>query len=178
MASKTSPSQNRIPWQGANVWSEVLLSVRHICESLGERKAHIRAIAQQIRLGYLALDGEMEKLCDETCANCREICCLQATVWYDLRDMLFLQLSSGTLPLQQISRKPDRSCANLGPEGCRVPRSERPFICTWYICRNQKEVLSVLSDGEPAGNIHARIVEMQEARKLLEKECIEAVRGR
>ncbi len=43
-------------------------------------------------------------------------------------------------------RHPDHSCCNLTPAGCRLTRSDRPFICTWYICPDQQKILSRLAN--------------------------------
>lgn len=172
---KKQTRMNSIPWQKKSDWTEVQLSVRKICGRLGMQEERARELAQNIQGNYKLIDASMEELCAATCISCEAVCCSRATVWYDLRDLLFLYLVSREMPEQQVLRREGRSCANLGPAGCVIPRSKRPFICTWYICAVQKKVLESVPESKPAVHPYQLIAEIQTARKLLESLCIAAV---
>ncbi len=168
-------SRNRLMWQDDEIWLQVEYSVRQICSSLGKQNGIIRAVAEDIAAGYAAIDSNLERLCGQTCACCRDVCCMKATVWYDLRDLLFLYLFSGSLPATQIHRNSDHSCSHLSLAGCLLARHDRPFICTWYICSMQKSLLETQVERSCGIFISQKISEIQRQRKLLEDLCIAAV---
>ncbi len=164
-----------IPWQDRQEWSQVVLSITTAVAGLGGEGDHLRDIARRIEDGYVELDGPLDSLGAITCCSCTTICCTVATIWYDLRDLLFLYLADNRLPRQQITRNADRTCVHLTPQGCCLNRRERPFICTWYICGAQKDVLRRQQNG--AGNeIFAFIDQLKTARNELENRFVDAVR--
>jgi hypothetical protein len=140
-SEKVAEKNDMIPWAAKEVWSQVVLSLGKTITAMGEKTAGIRRQAEQIFQGYGELDTVLERVCLESCPTCTDVCCTRATVWYDLSDLLVIYLNTGTLPRRQIYRKPDHSCCNLTPAGCRLTRSDRPFICTWYICPDQQKIL-------------------------------------
>lgn len=140
--SETVAEKNEmIPWAAKEVWGQVVLSLEKTIAAMGQETAGIRRQAEQICQGYGELDTVLERVCLESCPTCTDVCCTRATVWYDLPDLLVIYLNTGTLPKRQIYRHPDHSCCNLTPAGCRLSRSDRPFICTWYICPDQQKIL-------------------------------------
>jgi hypothetical protein len=168
-------SRTKKMWQDSEIWLQVECSVRQICSRLGHQEVAIRAVVDDITAGYVAIDPALEKLCGKTCVCCSDICCLKATVWYDLRDLLFLYLSSGKLPTHQIHRHSDNSCCHLCPTGCVLARHERPFICSWYICSMQKSLLETQAKSGCENNLSRKISHIQAKRKILEDMCISAI---
>lgn len=127
-----------IPWQDQAEWQQNLESIKD-GRSTGSRDQHdLMAIAGKVRELYNSLEPLLDKLCQQSCPSCTDICCARATVWYDEKDLLFLTLAGKELPDRQIHRIKGRDCSCLGTHGCRLPRWRRPFICTWYICPAQK----------------------------------------
>lgn len=106
-----------------------------------QRAASLRRVAEDIAALHLSMGSQMEQLSQKCCPGCEDVCCLRATVWYDVKDLLFLYFWQGTLPEQQIFRRSDGACCNLTSSGCKLARWERPFICTWYLCPAQKKEL-------------------------------------
>jgi hypothetical protein len=163
-----------IPWQDRQEWSQVIESITTAVAGLGGEVEHLREIARQIEDWYAELEDLLDNLGAITCCNCTTICCTMATVWYDLRDLLFLYLANNRLPPLQITRNADRTCVHLTPHGCCLNRRERPFICTWYICAAQKDALMRKQHG--AGKeIFAFIAKLKSARKELENRFVDAV---
>lgn len=102
------------------------------------------ALGKQIYRRIEDLNCPMDTLCVRTCADCSSPCCGHAKVWYDFKDLLFLHLTAATIPPGQAIPTMDHTCRYLGRNGCQLPRTQRPFICTWYICAAQKaEIHSV-----------------------------------
>lgn len=168
----SSPGRTDIPWQDERSWQELQLAISVMCSDLGEKDVRIREIAGQIRYGYQQLDNPMNLLCGSSCINCREICCQRATLWYDLPDLLFIYLISAKLPPKQISRVADGACCNLGSTGCVLPRWQRPFICSWYLCGAQQLELRSVPEGD---HLKEQIGHLRESRKQLFAHCVEAV---
>ena len=186
--TKMVNKKTTIPWQSEEAWIQVVLSIGKTIAALSTQGAEItriRTLAQQIAQGYAELETILEEVCLKSCPTCVDVCCSRATVWYDLKDLLLIYLNTGTLPDRQIYKQPDHSCCNLTPSGCRLLRSERPFICTWYICPDQKNVIEGLPDSEEKLALFrtidkstidkSTIDKIKTARKELEEEYVEAI---
>ena len=130
-----------VPWQENCDWKKKLKEIigRH-CENSPSRQEKVE-VAEKIRQIYLHLDSLLDVLCARTCPGCEDICCRRATVWFDEKDLSFLFLTEGEFPGKQVQRNEDGSCCFLGAAGCELPRYRRPFICTWYLCPAQKQLL-------------------------------------
>jgi len=143
--STTEAGNTVIPWQEQQTWLEVTDSVRHILVRREGELAGLCTTAGELLRGIEALSAPIDSLCRQTCACCSDICCRRATVWYDSVDILILALAKRPLPRAQIRKVRDSrgrsACHHLGGQGCDLPRSERPFICTWYICPAQTHLL-------------------------------------
>ncbi len=137
-----------IPWQGAKEWQSLTLFFDTI------KKVHTTALdpvhrhAGAIRQLFESLSRPMDDLCAATCVTCRDICCQRATIWYDFKDLVYLYFAFDRLPETQITKIKDATgkthCSHFSTVGCRLSRLERPFVCTWYLCPDQK--LRVVSD--------------------------------
>ncbi len=163
-----------IPWQDRHEWSQVVMSISTAVAGLGGEVEQMREISRRIEKWYAELDDRLDSLVALTCCNCTTICCMVATVWYDLKDLLFLYLVDNQLPRQQITRNADRTCVHLTPQGCCLNRRERPFICTWYICAAQKDALMQQQNGAEK-EIFTYIDLLKTARKELENRFVDAV---
>jgi hypothetical protein len=165
------------PWVSEEDWAQVVFSVSKAIEAIGVKADTMRTISQQIVKAYADIATVLDTVCLTSCPACSEVCCARATVWYDLKDLLTIYLNTDAFPAKQICRLPDHSCCNLTPSGCRLIRSDRPFICTWYICPDQKIVFDEhLNNGEGLGVLRV-INDIKKARKELEHLYISAVCG-
>ena len=168
---------------GEEAWNQVVLSISKTISALSAHSefqsetANLRALAQQIVQRYAEIETVLERACHTSCPTCTDVCCSRATVWYDLKDLLTIYLSTGALPLRQIYRRPDHSCCNLTSSGCRLIRAERPFICTWYICPDQNKVLEDLPGGNEGLDVFRALDEIKIARKDLEQAYVDASFG-
>jgi hypothetical protein len=169
-----------IPWESEEDWAQVALSISKTISALSPQGAELGSImtlAQQIVQGYAELETVLEEVCSTSCPACQDVCCSRATVWYDLKDLLLVYLNTGTLPERQIYKLPGHSCCNLTPSGCRLLRSGRPFICTWYICPDQKNVIEGFPDSEAKLALFRTIDRLKTARKELGKWYVRASCG-
>lgn len=134
---------DNIPWQAPVAFQETFFFLRTMDAVRPGAFDGTRQLASQISRLLTGMDRGMDQICGRTCPECRDNCCARATIWYDFRDLLFLYFSGQPLPDRQIekqSKGPSRVCMHLTPEGCALPRLQRPFVCTWYLCPRQKAV--------------------------------------
>ncbi|MGD8389600.1 MAG: hypothetical protein PVG49_20810 [Desulfobacteraceae bacterium] len=130
-----------LPWRTASSWSEAL----HTLEGLVGRHAKdlgpARKNAEAVRLNLEIVFPSLDALCRVTCPECPSPCCLEAAVYADFRDLLFLSLLHLPPPPMQLRNAPEASCRYHTRHGCALPRIQRPWICTWYLCAAQRAVL-------------------------------------
>lgn len=137
-------------------WARIVDSLR--CEvaslSINER-AWISA-----RLAAIALlQGDLHncvRACggEELCACCPEHCCGEGKNHLGLANLLFYLLEDEDLPADFSA-----PCPQLGPKGCLIPPSRRPFNCVTFNCERIEGRLS-LADRQ-------RIVALETALRAL-----------
>lgn len=167
------PAVAHVPWSTPTLWQEANAS---LAAALSRHAAALAEPVEQARRVQGALESlfpMMDDLCRDTCPACTDNCCGRAWVWADFRDLLFLHLAGITPPDAQLIGAAGRHCRFAGPEGCRLERIRRPFVCTWYICPAQ----TVLLDQQlPEKRILLRILEqIKNDRKRMEAAYIQAV---
>ncbi len=153
-----------VPWQKEQVWQEVAQYFQTMDRACRESLDPVRTLALSIRQSLERLSEPMDELCAVSCPDCRDICCERATIWYDFKDLAYHYFAFGYLPPEQIRKikGPGRApcCSMLTETGCSLPRSRRPFVCTWYICPAQRSML-----GTPS--CHADLAKIPELVKSL-----------
>ncbi|MCG8637678.1 MAG: hypothetical protein MI863_27880 [Desulfobacterales bacterium] len=150
-----------IPWQKKAEFQEVLMFFTTVSSNRGHDLDPVRSLAGDIRMIFREMDSSLDSLCAVTCPDCRNNCCQRATIWYDFRDLLYLFFGPGSLPGSQISKNSQCSC--LTDTGCSLPRSRRPFVCTWYFCPDQKE-------GALQSGLTKKIQKLKDLRSRMETE--------
>jgi len=155
-------------WRAANAALDYLID-RH-ADSLGP----VRSVAQELRDGLLCLFPTLDSLCERTCPECQTPCCRVADARFDLRDLIFTHLVGIAVPPGQPRSDGNSVCRYLGPHGCLLPRLSRPWICTWYLCPQQKR-LFVQSDPYRFAQFKASIGRIKLCRKQLEDDFIYVV---
>lgn len=132
---------NAPPWADSHEWRELHTSLQFWLQRRRDRLRKAAATATMLQAVLSDLDAMMAVLSEATCPECEHPCCRVARVWFDFRDAVYLHLTDLPLPLSQIRRSREAPCPHLAASGCRIPRPARPFICTWYLCGAQREVL-------------------------------------
>ncbi len=157
------------PWGSVESWQEANLSldflIKHHPKSLDKAKV----IADNISLLYQRLSSPMSSLCGVTCNSCTSPCCPGARPYFDFKDLIFFHLSHTRPPEAQTIKEQADRCRYISIRGCTLPRLQRPWICTWYICSRQQPLLS--SNREFA-KIPYIIAEIKDLRGRLEDEFI------
>ena len=126
------------PWGEITEWMEATETISAAMTQRGRFRA-LRAAASEIARLYEAIFPVMDYFCESICVTCPSPCCVTAKPWFDFKDLLFFAAAEIPNPRHQTIASTDEVCAYLGPAGCTLPRIQRPFICTWYICHMWKE---------------------------------------
>lgn len=132
------------PWSAPGRWLEANRSLDRLISGRTEDLSPARGLARRIRRLLDAVDPWMDELAARTCPGCPSPCCAGASVYHDFTDLVVLHLAGPGLPLEQC-RAAGETCRHLSPSGCLLPREIRPWICTWYLCPEQRRELSRLA---------------------------------
>lgn len=97
--------------------------------------------AAKIREDFQWLDAVMTDYCQITCPACADPCCHAGKVFYNLADLLFQMALDLPFPAGQTRTEHSLSCRFLTVSGCTLPRPNRPYVCVWYLCDPQMQLL-------------------------------------
>ena len=139
-----------IPWASAAAWRECQLSLQTTIAASRMDLGPAVDMARRILHRY-DLAGELfDALAGVVCEVCPRPCCLDARVWLDFKDLLLIHLSGLEPPPGQLRQGWWARCRYLTSHGCVLPRPARPWVCTWYICPDQRRALQRDIPGGPA----------------------------
>jgi len=166
---------NAPPWRQEPLWQAAHKTLTYLIQRHSHRMGPVHAVASEINSLLKLIDQKLDLLCSRTCTRCESPCCLVADVSYDFRDLVFIHLMADRkLPPGQPRQKAGEVCRYLDADGCRIPRFQRPWICTWYICASQKKFLAA-PQGMPLDSILSVIADIGKLRKQMEKLFISSV---
>ena len=125
-------------WAQPQLWDEVNATVDYLLDHHRNAWQHLCHGAECINGLLQLINPLLDQLCRQTCTFCPDPCCMEAKIWYDIKDLLFLHLCLQPCPPGQPLALNRRFCSYLGTRGCSLPRRMRPWICTYYLCPAQK----------------------------------------
>lgn len=164
---------NQIPaWGSVSLWSEANWSVDHLLKRYANEISRLSELAREIQASLEIIFSVQNDLCRETCRFCPDPCCLNATVWADLKDLLFIHLTKQKIPDSQLISKQDDYCVYHSAKGCRLPRLSRPFTCTLYLCPPQMAKFRLL-DLVIKGEYDKRVTFVKQSRRKIEEMFIQ-----
>lgn len=166
---KNSP----IPWSRPTDWQAAQLAIHHHIAGLAGIREFLLPFARRLEARFGAVAFQMEALCAHTCTCCPDPCCSKASVWYDFRDLLGLHLYGKSIPMGQPISDYGNACRYISHSGCMLPRSIRPWICTWYLCPVQKRWLQ-RQPGDCRRSLELALDRIKTERALLEDKFIAA----
>ena len=158
---------NAPSWQNDRLWQAAVATLRYLIHRHRHQLGGVKACAMRVETLVRRLEPAFDMLGREICTECTAPCCLTADVYYDFRDLLFLLLTGQAMPPEQPKHQQAGVCRYLGPEGCRIPRLERPWICTWYVCAKQKRLMKVHPEID-GGHLPSVIAQIGRLRKQTE----------
>ena len=137
-----------VPWETPRQWSEAVWTIDRLVLSSGAGLTEARSRAAAVKKALEGLFPLLDALCLDTCLRCPDPCCLHAPVYADFRDLLLLSLSGIEHPPGQLRSRPGDLCRFFTDQGCLLPRVQRPWICTWYLCGTQRSALAQWSESD------------------------------
>ena len=167
-------SESGMPWASPGSWKAANQAVDYHLQRYRFDLKHTAIVAQEIKFGLNSIFSILDELCSHSCPWCPEPCCLNAIVWFDFKDLLYLHINK--LPISPAQPKVNLStpCKYLGPNGCRLPRIARPWICTWYLCPTQ--TANLRNAHQDYHNVlKQNFAQIKSGRKLLENEFIRII---
>jgi hypothetical protein len=173
-SSHSDPALSGIPWVSRHSWraahQAVAYHLRRYTSDLKPLNDRVQTLESWLKAVFPILD----ELCAASCPWCPEPCCLKASVWFDFKDLLFMHLNQLSIPPSQPKTHLKNPCFYLGSRGCRLPRINRPWICTWYLCPTQTAILRKDHPDERAALMQA-LSQIKSERNLLESEYIRII---
>ena len=162
------------PWGSIAAWQEANRSIDFHLKRYSPRLMPVMQSARETRRRLESIFLSLNDLCLMTCPRCPDVCCLSASPWYDLRDLIFLHLNQLSIPLTQPISGFKETCCYLSHKGCTLPRIIRPWICTWYLCPPQ--TANVKDRNPDRWQTLSRVLgEIKACRKKLEDEFIRVI---
>ena len=161
-------------WTTPPAWTQANRTLGFLCRKHETGLGRAGQQARRIETALEALFPLIETLCAFTCPSCRDSCCERAKVWLNFQDLLFLHLIQGTLPLHQLRQGLKEPCRFLGDRGCTLPRISRPWICTWYLCPSQTNLLRNMPLLEQT-RFQEAVREVKAGRRRMEEEFVRVV---
>jgi hypothetical protein len=122
------------------LWAQTLARVRQELTDLPvDQRAWL--VDQVARIG--TLQGELDRLFraingPAICTDCLGGCCSRAKHHLTLTNLLAYLLAGEEPPLPDFTL----ACPMLGPDGCRLPVTRRPFNCIIFLCEAVDRELS------------------------------------
>jgi hypothetical protein len=163
-----------LPWASSAQWKEAHQSLSYHLSRRPNAWNKALAVTDRLDAQLKMIFPIIDELCIHTCPRCPEPCCLTAKVWFDFKDLLFLHLSRKPVPLTPPLVAIEDTCRYAGHRGCMLPRSSRPWICTWYLCPAQTANLKQSKAGQRTF-ISRVLGEIKALRKKLEDEFIRVI---
>jgi hypothetical protein len=165
---------NAPPWRSDQLWQAADRTLQYLICRHHHQLDQARNTAGCIKTLIVSIDDALNILGSEICAQCLAPCCKVADVSYDFKDLVFIHMAEQAMPKGQPRRMAGEICRYLGPEGCLIPRIQRPWICTWYICAAQKNYM----DGHheiSRSHLLSVIAQISTLRKQMESVFIDTV---
>ncbi|MDM8516845.1 hypothetical protein QUF76_11650 [Desulfobacterales bacterium HSG16] len=124
-------------WHSPSLWSEANNTIAELIDKNLENLNQAIMAAHEIEKNLNSIFPVVNRLCMPTCPMCPDPCCLNAKIWFDFKDLLFLHLQRLVIAPSQPIGKMSETCRYIGHHGCTLDRIARPWMCTWYLCPSQ-----------------------------------------
>lgn len=123
-----------ISWRNPEQWDSAIRLLSVCFRADTPELAAARQAAERIRTLIDAVDPFIQDQTREICPHCTSVCCIDRHGAFDLHDLVYAFCLCLPVPRYERHRQETDPCQFLAPSGCRLPRHERPFRCTWYFC--------------------------------------------
>ncbi len=136
-------SRYRVPMTDTE-WQTVCRRLHRQVHLLNQH--HVRWLVDHIQRGLEWLDPHMDAYCQTTCPSCNDPCCTGRGIFFNQADLLFHAAQPNCMPpVGQTRTEAQAECRYLGPAGCLLKRTQRPYVCVWFLCEPQMEMVNASS---------------------------------
>lgn len=94
----------------------------------------LRRMAEEISALIEDLSPLITTFTDAVCPRCLSVCCIERHSIYAYDDLVYLSALGEGYGAPAGDRPGSDPCRCLGPRGCTMSHSRRPYRCTWYFC--------------------------------------------
>lgn len=161
-------------WGTFAEWQEANQTLDYLLKRYKNEFSRAFQLAREIQTSLEVIFPIQDEICRATCACCPDPCCLNATVWIDFKDLLFLHLTNQKIPEHQLIEKQGDSCGYHLSTGCKLPRLSRPWTCTLYLCPSQKLIFRLLPESQRR-DYEQRVDFIKQSRTKLEDLFIDII---
>lgn len=96
--------------------------------------AEVRTLARQVA-ELTEQSGEyIQANTAVVCPSCTRVCCATRHSYHEVADIIYLCALGEALPVYAKGKAAGDPCKFIGPKGCTIQRSLRPYRCNWYFC--------------------------------------------
>ena len=159
-------------WGEDSRWREAHQTLDLLFARYDGELARVRTLARRAEEGLNVLFPMFDRFGEQVCPECTTVCCYEARVAFDFRDLLFIHALGLDPPPHQLRRNDQEHCRYLSRAGCRLARISRPFVCTWYYCAPMLELFYRMPS-RTQRRMSAVMSGVQLDRKKMEKEFID-----
>lgn len=152
-----------ISWRDTEAWDAAVCALTDYFSETSAACENARRAAQRVRMLIAAVDPFIQEQTAAICPACSSVCCIDRHGSFDLHDLIYSFCLELPLPDYERHRNETDPCQFLQPDGCRLPRHERPFRCTWYVCDALIAHMQTLP-AKQARELTALFEELQQAR--------------
>ena len=101
-------------------WDEANHAISYLLKKRAPLTEDLRQHAYQLCALLNRLFPLLDRLCFDTCLFCPDPCCMNATIWFDLKDMVMLHLLNADIPFAQPLYRQEDYCRYLGKGNIRI----------------------------------------------------------
>ncbi|MFZ5906933.1 MAG: hypothetical protein ACOYVJ_05935 [Nitrospirota bacterium] len=109
-----------------------------------ERMVKVIQLAQGVYRRFSEISPFIEKVTNEVCPSCNDICCIARHGFYNCEDLIYMYALGLVPPPPDFARKETDPCQFLSSGGCTLHRAIRPSGCNWYFCEALFDSMEIL----------------------------------
>jgi hypothetical protein len=151
-----------ISWRDTERWTAAIEALTAYFQSGAAELDSARRAAERVRELIDKVDPFIQTQTARICPHCTSVCCIDRHGSFDLHDLVYAFCLGLPVPQYERHRNETEPCQFLAAKGCRLPRHERPFRCTWHFCDALIAHMQIL----PAREVREYNAAFQELQKM------------
>ncbi len=112
---------------------EKIRAILECFETAGDLGA-VQQAARRFLEEFDRIDPFIQSYTALVCPSCGTVCCAQIHGLPEFADVIGFHALGHSVPAYDLTRELNGPCQFMGIRGCVLPRTQRPYRCTWYFC--------------------------------------------